>query len=776
MQLKNIADWTSSLGLLPMHLYYQNNKKAFIMLNGGSTDFCLDFSDEGIDSGNAFSDAWSTNTKNYVYVGSENTIVYNWHTENKISSIPNKIVAEKFDRFMQIVNSMSVKTEDDMVPFVMGVFRRLRNITLEKGEPREALNLLYKLLVSIEEDNYQQIDCKKWGIQDVNIPTGFERFVKNIKDGVNDIHPNLRLILSHCSGILFQEAHREVELFNYQLDLFSGISSKIKYKEPLLYSSVHYTPQFLARSIVENALLRIDIKKRNIRIFDPACGSGVFLIEALSQLNDLGYDGAVYVEGWDISNNATDTTKFLLSFQRNEIWKERLKFKIKKVEDSLQEQWSDDYDLILMNPPFASYDSIRDKKSKEAVLETLSNFGMKKRPNQAAAFLYKATTSLQQEGVLGIVLPSSVLIADQYDKLRVGISQEIQIAQVAHLGNYIFEDALTDASFMICKKDTSISEPQVIWCRNDKGVANEALQSLRKMQRIGEVTKNSENYSIYDPSKFPIKGKSWNVIPQKDERFYLHVENFVKADKLKRLGDIFTVHEGIVTGRKGLFNISSTEYEELPEMEKQYYRPLVSSGDIRDGVIMHENYIWYPYGKDGLLIQDEDELKGLTETWKKLSPYKEELSKRSTKGLWWEHAWPRTWQFVKEKHLYSQRFGDASCFGIGERNDYVIEDGNVFIFKNKNYSINDYYCYLALFSSSSFERLLSIYAKRIMKGYDMGNTQIKDIPIVDFLNERGTGYKTELIEVGKSLAKGLSYMKHKADELTASYYPVYEFN
>ena len=58
----------------------------------------------------------------------------------------------------------------------------------------------------------------------------------------------------------------------------------------------------------------------------------------------------------------------------------------------------------------------------------------------------------------------------------------------------------------------------------------------------------------------------------------------------------------------------------------------------------------------------------------------------------------------------------------------------------------------------------------------MGNTQIKDIPIVDFLNERGTGYKTELIEVGKSLAKGLSYMKHKADELTASYYPVYEFN
>ena len=70
-----------------------------------------------------------------------------------------------------------------------------------------------------------------------------------------------------------------------------------------LYSSTHYTPPFLARSIVENSLKNIDLSKPMIKILDPACGSSEFLIEALKQLNKLGYSGKVKIIGMDSSKS-----------------------------------------------------------------------------------------------------------------------------------------------------------------------------------------------------------------------------------------------------------------------------------------------------------------------------------------------------------------------------------------------------------------------------------------------------------------------------------------
>ena len=70
-------------------------------------------------------------------------------------------------------------------------------------------------------------------------------------------------------------------------------------------------------------------------------------------------------------------------------------------------------------------------------------------------------------GILGVVLPSSILLLEQYVPLRKAIREMSELHIVARLGNYVFEDALTDVSFVIIKKKESSSFiPQTIWCRN----------------------------------------------------------------------------------------------------------------------------------------------------------------------------------------------------------------------------------------------------------------------------------------------------------------------
>jgi hypothetical protein len=193
------------------------------MLNGGGGDFCLQISDinENIDTYYEF--AWSTNTKNFVKINPDFVKIYNW-IEKKPEEIKKYIIETDTNKFYNYLLSKSYNTSSDIVPFVLDIFRKLRNVTFQSEKPSDALNLLFKLLISLEED-FLNIDYDKWGIENITPPAQFEYFVDLIKNGVKSINPNLDLILRHSAGKLFQEAHREVIFFNPQRHLFGGISS-----------------------------------------------------------------------------------------------------------------------------------------------------------------------------------------------------------------------------------------------------------------------------------------------------------------------------------------------------------------------------------------------------------------------------------------------------------------------------------------------------------------------------------------------------------------------
>lgn len=765
--LNDISQWKKSLGLLPIKLFSNiENKSDFILLDGGTGDFCIDIKPE-ISDKDYFSSSWSSNTKNFVSVKEKILELYNWK-KSKIESISSQVVKDNYLKFYSYLISNSIDSEYDIVPFILNIFRKLRNLTNEKERGTVSLNLLFLLLASYEEQNpFNTIDRAKWGLSDFENPNNeFDNYLDEFSKGISvnqDLKPNIELILRHSSGALFQEAQKEALIFDKSLDLFSGTLSSIYNTRKILYSSIHYTPAYLARTIVENALNKVDLKiKETLKIFDPACGTSEFLMEALKQLKTRNYDGNVQVIGWDSSESAINTSRFILTYEKRE-WLDKLSVNLELVEDSLQKDWDNDYDIVLMNPPFVSWEQMS-KIARESVRDALGAT-FNKRPNQASAFLYKAINSLKAESVIGSVVPSSILTLDSYDKLRNLIKDTISPSLIGKLGNYVFENALTDISIIIGQNPKTDESPLVLWTRNEKGIVTDALVDLRKLQCGNVPFIDEKDYSIYTPVTFPINNENWKPLSYQENQLFKKLEIFVLNGRLTRIQNIFSVRQGIRTGNNQVFKVkASFFYNSIPMDEKKYFRPVIDNESIKNGILLNKNYVWYPYDKDGLMIRNEDELQKEVPFFYDaiLRQHKEQLLNRARKDInnWWVLSEHRAWLTTKYPKLSSTEFGKPGSFAFDKKGEYVIERGNGWIPKKDFQNTADYYFYLAIFSSSFFENLLSIYSKQLAGGqwYDLGKKYTKNIPIPKISEElRYSFVYDKLAIIGKEISESNIY-------------------
>lgn len=774
-EFTKISFWTKNLGHLPVHLVPTENDK-FIMLNGVSGNFCLHISNNEDDKNTYFSQSWSSNTKNFLLVNDNNAKLYNWHKDNKVEDISLKSIRDNLDKFYNYLVAKSHRSGKDVIPVIIDIFKQFRTLTAEYHNPVQALNLLFVLLAGLEDGNINTLDREEWKISDIHIPKGFDAFIERFKQNTREIRPDLNLILRHSAGALFQEAQKEVIFFDRQRDLFGTFSGSIATKN-LIYSSIHYTPSYLARSIVENTLRTLNLNElQEIKILDPACGSAEFLIEVLKQLKEKNFQGTVKVQGYDSSEPAINTSSFLLNYEKRTVWRDNLSFNVKRVVDSLVEDWENDYTIILMNPPFVSWEQLNDKEKREAVRLAL-NHNFQKRPNQASAFFYKAIQHLAVGGTLGSVVPSSLFTLDSYSKLRNEVGETLNIELLGKLGNFVFEDALTDVSIFIGHKPkTANTIPTLLWTRNEKGIVHDALRELRKMQYANEESKNKIDFSIFKPNQFPIIEDSWKTISFKEHNLIRDLKLFIAANKLSKIGDIFDVQQGVRTGNNDVFKISQSELSNLPKDEKKLFRPVVENESIKDGFLIQRNFIWYPYNSGGLLFSTADELSNQANYFytNHLLPNKNSLSQRAGITFWWELTRPRNWQFENRKKLISTEFGNSSSFAVDDKGDYIVERGYAWQ-PRKKMNKDDYYFYLSLFSSPFFDKLLSIYSKQLAGGkwYDLGKKHTKKIPIpnVHISEVKNNSAYGKMVELGKQLSNGESYVKAVLDDFVTVYYP-----
>ena len=230
-QLNDINSWKNQLGLLPIKLFSSESQNKFILLNGGYGDFCIDFNSDK-SSNDYLSYAWSSNTKNYLTLNNDNINLYNW-LKDKEESYKLSLVQNNLPKFYEYLLKDSYKTEYDIIPYIIDIYRSLRNKTGEAKEGIQAINQLLLLLIAYQENtDFNNIDFVKWNISGVEAINGLENYLDRLKNiNYKDLQLNIDLLLRHTAGQLFQEAQKEAIFYNRNQDLPAVFR---QYSSPLL--------------------------------------------------------------------------------------------------------------------------------------------------------------------------------------------------------------------------------------------------------------------------------------------------------------------------------------------------------------------------------------------------------------------------------------------------------------------------------------------------------------------------------------------------------------
>lgn len=183
---------------------------------------------------------------------------------------------------------------------------------------------------------------------------------------------------------------------------------------------VYYTPAGLARWLVSQALE--GLTEPSIRVADPCCGCGSFLVATVEQLASVGLSASGLV-GLDLDPGAVEMARVQVYRRAVELGlgvaglADRLLGQI-RVGDALVDL--DEVDVVVSNPPFGSAITKDTGRSAATQLRHRTLFPEVARGayDQAFVFAAAAIEAVVEGGRVGLVLPRSVLSLSSASGIR----------------------------------------------------------------------------------------------------------------------------------------------------------------------------------------------------------------------------------------------------------------------------------------------------------------------------------------------------------------------
>lgn len=786
MNLRDHKDWDNKNGLLSVSLEPHRligEQNIYVLLNGSTGNFCLDYSKEESNPDLAKQRAWSSDTGYYVKILPNDFVeVFRWWDDYS-ETLPANKVAEKPERFYKAITK-DRPVSGTIVSFAKEAFIKLRNCIQQSDNGQASLRAFMYLLAALEEnvDTAFNVDNKKWQLDpfDANwIATHdwewlYKAFQKGGQSHGNSITPLVSLVLRHASNRLFQEAHREATRKSFQTAMFGGTNRAY---DGDVSGSAFYTPTPIVRTIVQEALWALDKAKplserTALRILDPACGSAEFLREALRQLKMKGYTGTITVIGWDVSEIACEMARFVLHYESRTEWADVVEVQI-LVRDSMIYDWTLEvgFDLILMNPPFTAFKNLGDD-IKSFIQEKLKGF-IKHQPDAAALFWKNAAENLNLAGTTGLILPHSLLGSETYSKLRIYLKEiGMNYSLVGHLGSAsLFEKAMIIPNVLVGTKKATTKANTVLWTDYQQTSVYEALRELRKYRVVDIQTPIvSQTFSIYENAHLVNSELSPNWTARSFQAFKL-VEELQAFDTV---GKLFDVKRGADAGNNAAFVLKKEKWESLPKKERLYFRPAILGGSIENGILLDAYYLFYPYGEN--TIETEEELEQKIPFYYKLLllPNKQSLKTRTGREVkWWTLSRHRDWQEVPFPKLISAYFGKAGYFALDLKGDYLVSQSFAWIPKKGKEHLAErkyQFAYLGLLHAPLIDKLMEMTSPNIAGGqFDLSKHFVDKMPLPD-LSKSDPQILSLLISMGEKIHRGESIDKTALNEVAAAAY------
>lgn len=754
--------WAGRLGLAITPLFGSNRDSGSIthsaLLDGvaGSFAFSNGVSsfDESI-SNQLESWTWSSNLRHHVSVSEDSVILRSSSIGSRAENFSRKAVESNLEGFFKMIENSKSYPSIDVVEHMVAVFQKHRR---ESRIPAEFHMDSYLALLSLSlEYGFDQLPDAKKFISEINnkykIKNAVEaigllsedylrRFSEELGFCIGESKMlDLELAIRHAGGPIFQEAHSIVDLFVRQQALFGLSGEKIR---PSKYvTGVFYTPQGLARSMADFVLARVDRNANIICIADVACGSGIFLVESVNALIRRGYTGKIKLYGNDISEEAIKMAYFNIACLNRDIDEKKIQIEYHlSAGDFFQANvpWNE-VDCIMMNPPFISWEEMSAEQKEQTRVSLGKSYTG--RPDYSTAFISEVLKKAKPSTWIGSLMPVGVLSSNYGEKLREQIKEMSNPALIGTLGDHrLFRNAIVNIGLLVIQKKPAFDDSiTMLWSGERKNSASTALRELRRFGHVITVRNYSgDGWALYSSHYENFRNKShWLPGPNSVGQMLSKIKNATRTT----VKDIFTIKQGVKTGLREAFIISSQQFSELPQEEKVFFKPVAESRFIEHGRIYSESYIFYPDATFSGAEEDiADKVPVFFETHFKKYIDRLKQRKKTNPQSPGKLTWERIWQRERLPRIISKVFSRNFGFALDEAGEYVIVQGYAWIMKkeyipaksdqNPKLYTDMLKLYCAFLNSDIFFKLVQEYSTNVSGGqYELAPKYLNDIPFPD---------------------------------------------
>ncbi len=238
-------------------------------------------------------------------------------------------------------------------------------------------------------------------------------------------------------------------------------------------SGIFYTPKKLCTFMLQRCLKEINFKNFNtLKILDPSCGAGIFLINILKEFDNRNYDLHFALEniitGVDIDNKALELCKIALYIEYINSTKKDLNIKLPKLrlfngdfllekEDQVSSFFPEKiknqkFDLVIGNPPYGLKRNEQLTSEVNQIIKRKYAYALKGKVNKYMVFMAKAYSLIKDEGCLSFVVPNSWLGIKSAEKIRDIFFRDRSLLEISHFNFSVFKDPSVEVVTFIAKK------------------------------------------------------------------------------------------------------------------------------------------------------------------------------------------------------------------------------------------------------------------------------------------------------------------------------------